>query len=787
MHSPQESSPSSSLEHDPPLPIDAAVKAPLAHISPSGSSGLHGHDLRAHLLAVAAAAQASAASFGAGQWARLAGLWHDLGKYRPGFQAYLRACADAHIEARVPSSDKTHSAAGALQAIESLKACFGPHGEVAARVLAYLIAGHHAGLADWHGGLKGRLQAAAARTEHDEARAHAPAELLAPPETLPDLRAVPGGLQTPGAFALWVRMLFSCLVDADFLDTEAFMDGERAAARGAFPDLATMRGAYDAHMARFTADTPVRRLRADILRQCRAKAALPPGLFSLTVPTGGGKTLASLGFALDHALTHGKRRIIYAIPYTSIIEQTADVFREVFAPLGQACVIEHHSQAESSPTDETPASRLACENWDAPLVVTTNVQLFESLFAARTSRCRKLHNLVGSVLILDEAQQLPPAFLQPILDVLRLLASDYGVTVLLCTATQPALSSTRCFDPSQQLRGLDGVRELIDEPAELYRALKRVEVRLPVDLHQPRFWPELAAELASHDAVLAIVPTRKAARTLYRQMPPDTVHLSALMCGAHRAAVIAGIKQRLAARRAGTDMRPLRVVSTSLVEAGVDLDFPVVYRALAGLDSIAQAAGRCNREGLLDGPGQVRVFVPPDPPPRGSLRQAVDACRSVWHGWSGDPLALELFEPYFRQFYAATDLDAEDITGLLKPEFGRDDPLAVNFRTAADRFRLIEDTQASVVVRYRGADGRDEDIDRLLGKLAKDGPERWLMRALQRYTVSIPQKLAERLHAQGDLSLAMPGLYRQDNDLLYDPVLGLLEGDDDIAAAALYS
>ena len=257
---------------------------------------------------------------------------------------------------------------------------------------------------------------------------------------------IPGGA---AGFALWTRLLFSCLVDADFLDTEAHFDAGKPARRRGFPTLDQMRLALDVHMtvkASLAVPSAVNTLRADILRQCRDKAVLPAGFFSLTVPTGGGKTLSSLAFALTHAQAHDKRRVIYAIPYTSIIEQTADVFRDVFKTLGDEVLIEHHSQADAAEKDETARSRLACENWDAPLVVTTNVQLFESLFAAKTSRCRKLHNIVNSIIVLDEAQQLPPEFLQPILDALNLLVKHYGVTVVLCTATQPALNTTDYFD-----------------------------------------------------------------------------------------------------------------------------------------------------------------------------------------------------------------------------------------------------------------------------------------------------------------------------------------------------
>ncbi|MBV5333773.1 CRISPR-associated endonuclease Cas3'', partial [bacterium] len=455
--------------------------------------------------------------------AYLAGLWHDLGKYREGFQRYVRLAdnPNAHIEGKVGGREKTHSAAGALWAIQQLPKPYG-------NIVAYLIAGHHAGLDDWDGGLNQRLQNDDSKQEFKEALAANPPDHLLAHSDL--VAQIPGG---PAGFSLWVRMLFSCLVDADFLDTEAHFDAGKPARRDGFPTLDQMRVSLDAHMvAKAQAATPseVNTLRADILRQCRNKAALPAGFFSLTVPTGGGKTLSSLAFALNHAQAHGMRRVIYAIPYTSIIEQTADVFREVYKSLGDEVLIEHHSQADAADRDETARSRLACENWNAPLVVTTNVQLFESLFAAKTSRCRKLHNIVGSIIVLDEAQQLPPAFLQPILDALNLLVKHYGVTVVLCTATQPALNSTDYFDKSNNLRGLEGVRELMDDPDGLFKELDRVKVEFPPDLKATTPWADIAAQIEQEDCVLAIVSTRKAARELHRLLPKNTLHLSALMC-----------------------------------------------------------------------------------------------------------------------------------------------------------------------------------------------------------------------------------------------------------------
>ena len=734
---------------------------PIAHAARDASGQWRApHDLVDHSYEVGELAAVFARDFGP-QWARLAGRWHDLGKFRLRFQHYIRLVsgfqADAHIKGEAGKAP--HSTAGAVLAIDRFGA--------AGRVLAYVIAGHHAGLADWFGSLDARLSDPRSREELDESlAAQPPADLLDTQNFKPDLQHVPGGSE---GFALWVRMLFSALVDADFLDTERYMDPEQFARRNTWPSLQELAPQFDAHMAKLAATaaaTPVNALRGDILRQCRAAALLEPGLFSLTVPTGGGKTLSGMAFAMEHAHRHGKRRVIHVIPYTSIIEQTVGIFRSIF---GDA-VIEHHSNAESAADDETAASRLASENWDAPIIVTTSVQFFESLFAARTSRCRKLHNIVHSIVVLDEAQLLPPQFLQPILDVLRLLVRHYGVTVVLSTATQPALNTRSYFDPRQNVRGLDSdglsVREIIDDPDALYARLERVRVRLPADWHQPTGWPELAKELATHASCLAVVNTRDDARALWQTMPAGTLHLSALMCGAHRSQLIQDIKQRLAA---GV---PTRIISTQLIEAGVDISVPVVYRALAGLDSIAQAAGRCNREGELEGLGEVVVFVPPRPAPSGLLRLGEDACRSVLRDGQGRPLARERFSAYFERLYYGCDLDKAGICSLLQAQGNE---LAVGFRTAAEKFRLIDDEDSlPIVVRYRGKDGQDKSIDQWLALLRRDGPQRWLMRKLQRYTVTLHQKKALALLVQGDIKELMPGLFVQVSDLLYDPDLGLL-------------
>lgn len=720
---------------------DSAAGTPIAHVAEDGRI----HALIDHLRAVGKIAGEFASVFGSASWAETAGLWHDLGKYSKEFQDMIRSASglDAHIETAPGRVD--HSTAGAIHAIEQ----FGAYGNV----LAYLIAGHHAGLADWNSEEEGR----SSLYQRLQKR-----ELLdvvlnrAPPEELLQQRK-PKSKPPGGAPALWIRLLFSCLTDADFLDTEAFMDPGKAKERSSYRPLAEFFKPFESFMKQLVETsnaTPVNRVRADILRQCLEKAHASPGIFSLTVPTGGGKTLSSLAFALRHAIKHDKPRIIYVIPYTSIIEQTADIFRKIF---GEA-VVEHHSNLDSE--QETPQSRLACENWDAPLVVTTSVQFFESLFASRTSRARKLHSIINSVVVLDEAQLLPPEFLKPILSVIEDLHRFYGVTFILSTATQPALKERRGFN--FHFPGLREVVEIIDDPVKLHDDLKRVEVVIPDDLNNPRPWEEVAAELGSYPSVLCIVNRRDDCRDLVRLMPSGAIHLSALMCGEHRSAVIANIRRRL------KQHEPLRVVSTQLVEAGVDLDFPVVYRALAGLDSVAQAAGRCNREGLLDR-GKVVVFVPPKPAPVGALRQAEGCGRQLLQQRVSDPLAPERFEEYFRQLYwlKGDNLDKHRILEDLKPN----EYLHIRFRSAARKFRIIDDTvQESVIVRY----GQSAT---LIEQLARRGPERWLMRKLQRYIVNIPKVVHRRLLSDGDIIEIHPGIFAQAYDRLYHPELGFLAND----------
>lgn len=720
----------------------------LAHVRQLPGGRWIEHFLEEHLLAVAVLAAEFASVFNSQDWAHLSGLWHDLGKYSDEFQHYIKNvtgyAAEAHIEG--PAGRVDHSTAGAIHAIRQ----FGKIG----RIPAYLIAGHHAGLPDWSASeIGGKALSARLSPEQDYLLDRIspqiiPADILNQPQ--PSTRPKGG---TEGLH-LWLRMLFSCLTDADFLDTEAFMDGRKTATRAGYPDLPELLSAFNNYMAgKARTDTPVNIIRSSILNQCREKAHMAPGIFSLSVPTGGGKTLSGTAFALEHAIKHQKRRIIYVIPYTSIIEQTAAIFRSIFGDN----IVEHHANLD--PDQEDSRSRLATENWDAPIIVTTSVQFFESLFAARTSRCRKLHNIVNSVVVLDEVQLLPPEFLQPITDVMNLLVAHYGVTFLLSTATQPALSSFHTFG-ALLFRGLDNVHEIVDNPDALYQKLKRVEIEIPDDLTTPGDWQTIADALKKYSTVLCIVNRRDDARELYRLMPKDTVHLSALMCGEHRSRVIADIKARLERNE------PVRVISTQLVEAGVDFDFPVVYRALAGLDSIAQAAGRCNREGRQSDPGKVVVFIPPKPAPPGLLRQAAQISISLLSGKDKDVLGRELARQFFEHLYArAPTLDKHGIHALLTQDAGEG---AIQFRTAAARFRLIDDSAyQTILVCYSGN-------ETLLGQLKKEGPQRWLMRKLQRYAVNLPQHIFRQLEAKNDVFQIWPGIYAQRSTTLYDDTLGVI-------------
>ncbi len=694
--------------------------------------------LRDHLKAVAALARGFAAPFGAGDWAYLAGLWHDLGKYSAAFQAYLgrNTRADYHVEeayeAAAPVAKVDHTTAGAQHAVAAVP--------VLGHLLAYAVSGHHSGLLDALSDgacLERRLKKAIQPWQHGLDQL--------PPASLPTLphhlqcslgRRGPNPRGTAFSFAFFVSMLFSCLVDADYLDTEAFMDPARAASRPEWPDnvLELMEAALEAYVSPLGEDNSnVNRARREVRQACQAAALLPPGLFSLTVPTGGGKTLSSVAFGLRHARLHRLDRIIYVIPFTSIIEQNAAVFRRVFEPLSKAGVsnpvLEHHSAVQVG--RETLETRLAAEDWDAPLVVTTSVQLFESLFSNRPGRCRKLHNLARAVIVLDEAQKLPVEFLAPCLSALRELTRGYGSTVVLCTATQPAIHLRDEFPI-----GLDGVREIVPEPRTLYLALKRVRIESIGELPDD----ELAERLEAHDQVLCIVNTRRHARGLFERLNDDagTVHLSAAMCPAHRAVALDNVRRRL--RRGDR----CRLISTQVVEAGVDVDFPAVYRSLAGLDSIAQAAGRCNREGRL-ATACTYVFRSEHERAESFLRDTANATSQILGREASDALyedllSLEAVEHYFRLYYWSQQQRWDHhriLDNLSLVPSSHELPFQFAFSENASKFRLIRDSGKPVIIPW-GDEG--EHLCRELRSSARL-PERRLLRSLQRYTVQAPQRV----------------------------------------------
>lgn len=698
--------------------------------------------LREHLQEVAEKAGLFAALFESQDWAKAAAWLHDFGKCDPAFQAYLlreNGLDDTGYD-ETGIGRINHSSAGAALAIERF-------GQLRGKLLAYLVAGHHAGLPDWYSADTGHaaLSVRLGEGEQNLERIRNMTGILA---DVPDVPARPPSWVHPQNMHLWMRMLYSCLVDADFLDTEAFMNQNQAGERGQYPPLNELKGLFDRYMGEKTknvARTPVNDARQQVLAACRERARERTGLYALTVPTGGGKTLSGMAFALEHAITHEKTRIIYVIPYTSIIEQTAKELRRIF---GDENVVEHHSNLD--PEKETQRSRLASENWDAPIIVTTNVQFFESLYAARPGRCRKLHHIANSVVILDEAQLLPPNLLKPCVDVINLLTRHFKVTLLLATATQPSLP------------GLDTAVEIMPDTASLYSSLKRTNISFPNSLNDSTSWEEIAADLCRHSQVLCIVNTRKDCLTLYNLLPEGAIHLSALMCGEHRSLVIDDIKRQLLAGKS------VKVVSTQLVEAGVDMDFPVVYRALSGLDSIAQAAGRCNREGKLNEQGrlgEVHVFVPPTPAPRGLLRKGEDTSRSLFASLEFDMDAPDIFQRYFSLFYArVNDLGNEYYEWLVRDV---NPGIALHFRTAAEHFRLIDDRAYRPVLVQYGGNGQ------LLNTLRIIGPKRDVMRKLQRYTVNVPASMAHRLAGDGIFEEIQPGIFVQAFPSLYDEKTGL--------------
>ena len=671
--------------------------------------------VKEHLEGTAGLAVRFARDFGGEEQARLAGLLHDIGKYSAGFQRRLEGG---------PKVD--HSTAGAKEAVQ-----------LGQLDVSFAVAGHHGGLpdggaqtdAEGSGTLFGRLKKRTEACDGWKKEITLPKAVRRPEWTMAD----------PLDMAFYIRMLFSCLVDADYLDTEAFMAGD--VPRGGYAALPELLEKLEGYLKGFeNPQTDLNRERCGILRQCiRMGEESAPGLFSLTVPTGGGKTVSSLAFALYHAVAHGLKRVIYVIPYTSIIDQTADTFGKI---LGPENVVEHHSGADYSAEEkrqererqtDPEAERLlrrkllATENWDAPVIVTTAVQFFESLYGNSASRCRKLHNLAESVIIFDEAQTLPVGYLLPCIHAIGQLVRHYGATAVLCTATQPALGplfQDRC--------GLE-MREICPETGRLYAVFRRTSLRQAGSLSEEA----LANELSASPQVLCVVNRRASAQRIYQLLEGEGRYcLTTLLCPADRKRQLEEIRYRL------KEKLPCRVVSTSLIEAGVDVDFPAAWREEAGLDSVLQTAGRCNREGKNPAAESlVRVFRLEGQRVPVSVKQETATARLIFDGF-GDPASPEAIEAYFtglRQFKGEGNLDKEKILDAFKRGFeGRLFP----FQTVAEKFHLIDSPTKAV---YIPLEGCQDEIE----QLRQGQVSRALFRKLGQYAVSIYPKHLEALEAAG--------------------------------------
>lgn len=661
--------------------------------------------LKDHLEGTAELAAAFAGAFGAEAWGRAIGLCHDLGKTSDAVQRRIRDNG--------PKVD--HATAGA---IASLTSC--------GMIGAYCVAGHHGRLPD--GGtrldmrdqptLYGRLQ------RRDLPCDTGVLDALPPPLTanLP-LR---DNKLTAFRVSMFIRMLASCLIDADRLDTEAFACYGMNA-RGGYDDIGTLHARLSAYLAAFGApQNPINAKRTEIRHACVQAAQEAPGLFSLTVPTGGGKTLSSMAFALEHARRYGLDRVIYVIPYVSIIEQNADVFRSA---LGVDNVVEHHANFAFDDDDEAHVrQRLSTENWDAPIIVTTTVQFFESLFSSRTSQLRKIHNIARSVVLFDEAQMIPTPYLVPCVEAIAELVRNYHCSAVLMSATQPALGA---YLPSDI-----PLREMMPDPDELYTFFRRTTLirdgELPLD--------DLIDQLSEHAQVLCIVNTRKLAQKLYDSLRGDgTYHLSTLMYPEHRREKLAEIRARLAKGH------PCRVISTSLIEAGVDVSFPVLYREEAGLDSIIQAAGRCNREGKLAAKhSKVHVFrlsAPDASRPPATTKQATYVARTIFDEYE-DAASLSAIHAYFGSLYQLKG-EALDQKQIMAMTAERIKSLSIPFREIDTAFQLIESNTVPVIIAISG------EAKALVDRLEAGEHTRAVFRSLGRYSVNIYPDHLQALYQAG--------------------------------------
>lgn len=654
--------------------------------------------------------------FGAEQIGYVCGMLHDIGKCSIEFQDRLLR--------EGPKVD--HATAGSRE-IEKLL------GKVFKILMGYIICGHHSGLMDYGSeerGLKSRFSKEIPKYQYEGNNLNIDISKIK--NEIPKNKIGNGGF-TLGFF---IRMVYSSLVDADFLDTEEFMRIDKDNLRGNHEQFSYLTEKFIKYMenkSKTSMKNKINIYRQQINNDCVNKAYQKTNLFSLTVPTGGGKTLASMAFALNHLKHNNLKKIICVIPYTSIIEQNAKQYKDIF---GCESVLEHHSNFDFNLDDKKSDKKgnftleklkYASENWDIPIIVTTNVQFFESLFANKSSRCRKLHNIANSIVIIDEAQMLPTKFLKPSLAAINQLVSNYNTSVVLMTATKP--------DFPENLLSQKPI-EIIDNPEMLYKELKRVEVEYIEELSDEK----LASYINNLNQVLVIVNTRNHAQKLYECLPKENLyHLSAKMCSTHRSEILEKIRIRL------KNKQPCKVISTQLIECGVDISFPVVYRSLTGIDSIAQAAGRCNREGELDN-GKVYVFNSIEKYGKAVMYQSVTAeCGKQVLKTFEDPLSLEAISSYFKLLYDVEKdrLDAKNIMENFE-EGARE--LAFSFQKTAKDYKLIDATE-SLIIPY------NEDACKSIEALKYSEYQNTLVRKLQPYTISIHQMQLKQLIDEGVITL----------------------------------
>lgn len=703
-----------------------------AHIAEDGRK----QTVLQHLEGTAKLASEFAAVFEEERMGQLLGLAHDIGKYTPGFQKRL------HGGARVD-----HSSAGAFEVMKLQQP-----------TASFCIAGHHGGIPDGGGRgdscgqntLMGRLAKVQSGKTEDYSGYHGELELPNIPFYLIDRHDL-------AAECMRIRMLFSCLVDADYLDTERFMDGKMEALSGWLnpADMDKLDKKLQNYISGwFPPKNELNRLRCEILESCIRKGQEESsGLFCLTVPTGGGKTVASLAFAVRHAKIHGKKRIIYVIPYTSIIEQTAEVFRNI---LGKENVLEHHSGVmyddAGGLSAETVRKVKATENWDMPVIVTTSVQFFESLYSNKPSECRKLHNIADSVIIFDEVQMLPIPYLKPCVHAIAQLVKRYHVSAVLCTATQPALENIlRKYLPDHS------AVELCPKEIGQNDIFRRV-----MFYNAGRMtWEELGMALDEHRQVLCIVNSRKNANQIFQMLEGEgTFHLSTLMYPEHRRKVLREIRKRLASGEV------CKVVSTSLIEAGVDVDFPAVFREEAGLDSILQAAGRCNREGKRSCKESiVTIFQSENKPPQ-LFAIPIGATRGVLKSRI-DIASEEAIHEYFKELLDLKGENAQDKKKILERMEEGDFP----FKSIAEDFRLIETDVKTIYISV-------DENQSLLSRLRQGERSRGLLRELGQYSVSVYEQHFKALYQAGDIEILDEEISILINKNLYSEKTGLsLEAD----------